>query len=253
MMEDSGVFKSTTFGGFEKKSVLTYIDSLNEEFHEAELKYQEKLEAYEKAQESQLSHIKSLEEQITDGEGKLAAVANQLEQERKLANQANEMISELQSSHEMLKKKMDDNERELQIQLERNRQLQFKVESLEYKSRKYDDFSTQIGDTIIEAKQNAEKIIRSANARAKEISMQAQDYMKNFYTELSSFSGDAANLQKSVEEILFVLNDRVDVMQDIIHQVQERFHPDGGVQLDYTEQDEPIVSDEPKNENESTS
>mgnify|MGYP001254001627 CR=1 FL=1 len=251
-MEDSGVFKSTTFGGFEKKSVLTYIDSLNEEFHEAELKYQEKLEAYEKAQESQLSHIKSLEEQITDGEGKLAAVANQLEEERKLANQANSMISELQSSYEILKKKLDDNERELQIQLERNRQLQFKVESLEYKSRKYDDFSTQIGDTIIEAKQNAEKIIRSANARAKEISMQAQDYMKNFYTELSSFSGDAANLQKSVEEILFVLNDRVDVMQDIIHQVQERLHPDD-VQLDYTEQNEPILSDEPKNENESAS
>lgn len=253
-MEDSGVFKSTAFGGFDKKSVLTYIDSLNEEFHEAELSYQEKLEAYEKAQESQLSHIKSLEDQIADGEGKLVAVARQLEDEHKLAKQAHAIISEAEAKNKAIQKKLDDNERELQIQLERNRQLQFKLESLEYKSRKYDDFSTQIGDTLIEAKQNAEKVMRAANIRAKEISLQAQEYMKNFYTELSSFSGDAANLQKAVEEILFVLNDRVDVMQDIVRQVQQRFSSDE-IQLDYTEQEVPEVPEAPQEseENESAS
>ncbi len=242
-MEDSGVFKSAAFGGFDKKSVLTYIDSLNEEFHESELAYQEKLEAFEKAQESQLAHIKSLEAQIADGERKLNAVAKQLEDERELAKQAQSMIAELDSKSQALQKKLDDNEREMQIQLERNRQLQFKVESCEYKSRKYDDLSTQIGDAIIDAKQNAEKIIRAANVRAEEISQQAQNYMKNFYAELSSFSSDAAHLQKSVEEILFVLNDRVDVMQDIIRQVEQRFNPNG-VQLDYTEQNERETTDE---------
>lgn len=246
-MEDSGVFKSATFGGFEKKSVLSYIDSLNEQFHETELSYQEKIEEYEKAQESQLSHIKSLEATAADNEGKLTAVAEQLEEERKLAKQANALISELQAKNEALQKKMDDNERELQIQLERNRQLQFKVESLEYKSRKYDDFSNQIGNTLIEAKQNAEKIIRTAKANAKEISLQAQNYMKNFYSELSSFNNDAKNLQKSSEEILFVLNDRVDMMQDIIRQVQERFEPQG-VELDYTKQDDEPVHCEEKSE-----
>lgn len=245
-MEDSGVFKSTTFGGFEKKSVLSYIDTLNEQFHETEVRYQEKIEEFEKAQESQLSHIKSLEATAADNEGKLTAVAEQLEAERKLAKQANSMISELQEKNDALQKKMDDNERELQIQLERNRQLQFKVESLEYKSRKYDDFSNQIGNTLIEAKQNAEKIIRTANANAKEISLQAQNYMKNFYAELSSFNNDAKSLQKSSEEILFVLNDRVDVMQDIIRQVQERFEQQPeGIELDYTKQDDlPVRRDE---------
>lgn len=246
-MEDSGVIKSAAFGGFDKKSVLTYIDSLNEEFHEAELAYQEKLGAFEKAQESQLAHIKSLETQIADGDRKLNAVAKQLEDEREMAKQAQSLIAELDSKNQTLQKNLDDHEREMQIQLERNRQLQFKVESCEYKSRKYDDLSTQIGDAIIEAKQNAEKIVRSANVRAEEISQQAQNYMKNFYTELSSFSSDATHLQKSVEEILFVLNDRVDVMQDIIRQVEQRFNPNG-VQLDYIEQNGQDTSDESGND-----
>ena len=77
-MADTAFFKTTTFGGFDKKSVLTYIDSLNEGFHKTEQQYQEKLNAFAQAQESQIAHIKNLEAQLADQNGKLEAVALQV-------------------------------------------------------------------------------------------------------------------------------------------------------------------------------
>lgn len=239
-MGETGTFKTTTFGGFDKKSVLGYIDALNEQFHAAEVDYQAKLEEYARAQDSQVSHIKKLEAQLADQEGKLTAVAEQLEKERGIARQAQELISELDAQNKALQKQVSDNERELQIQIERCRQLQFKAESLDYKSKKYDELSGQIGDAMIEAKRNADQIIAEANGKAVQITDQAHAYMRNFYSELGSFKGDAARLRKSIEEILFVLNDRIDVMQEVVRQVEKKFGDDGA-RLDYTVEQPPFT------------
>ncbi|MBC3937647.1 MULTISPECIES: hypothetical protein [Anaerotruncus] len=237
-MGEAGTFKTTTFGGFDKKSVLSYIDALNEQFHAAEADYAAKLEEYARAQDSQVAHIKKLEAQLADQEGKLTAVAEQLEKERGIARQAQEMISELDTQNKALQKQLSDSERELQIQIERGRQLQFKAESLDYKSKKYDELSGQIGDAMIEAKRNADQIIAEANGKAAQITDQAHAYMRNFYSELGSFKGDAARLRKSIEEILFVLNDRIDVMQEVVRQVEKKFGDD--TRLDYTEEQPPF-------------
>ena len=237
-MGEAGTFKTTTFGGFDKKSVLSYIDALNEQFHAAEADYAAKLEEYARAQDSQVAHIKKLESQLADQEGKLTAVAEQLEKERGIARQAQELISELDSQNKTLQKQLADSERELQIQIERGRQLQFKAESLDYKSKKYDELSGQIGDAMIEAKRNADQIIAEANGKAAQITDQAHVYMRNFYSELGSFKGDAARLRKSIEEILFVLNDRIDVMQEVVRQVEKKFGDD--TRLDYTEEQPPF-------------
>ena len=233
-MEDSGVLKTTTFGGFDKKSVLAYIDSLNEQFHTAEADYRAKLGEYAKAQDSQLAHIKRLEAQLADQEGKLAAVAEELEKERALHRQTLESVSGMEERNAALQKQVSDGERELQIQLERCRQLQFKAESLDYKSKKYDEMSGQIGDALLEAKRSAEAIVEEAKGKAAEIVAQAHEYMRGFYSELSTFKGDSARLRKSIEEILFVLNDRIDVMQEVVRQVEKRFEPKNG--LEYTEE-----------------
>lgn len=59
--------------------------------------------------------------------------------------------------------------------------------------------------------------------QAEEITAQAHASMRQFQSELSTFKGDAARLRKSIEDILFVLNDRIDVMQEVVRQVEERF------------------------------
>lgn len=241
-MGESGFFKTTALGGFDKKTVLNYIDSLNEGFHKTELEHQEKLDEFTKAQESQVVHIKKLEAQLAEQNAKLLAVANQLEQERGVARQAQEMIATLDDKNRLLQKERADTEREVQIQLERGRQLQFKAESLDYKSKKYDELSTQIGDTLIEARQNAEQIVAAANDKADMIFRQANDHLKNLFTELGSFKNDSGRLRKSVEEILFVLNDRVDVMQEVVRSIEKRFS--ASATLDYVEEKETFAAPE---------
>lgn len=229
-MSDAGFFKTTTFGGFDKKAVLTYIDSLNEKFQASEQDYQEKLAAYEKAQDSQLAHIQKLEAhiaqlegQLSDQNGKLETVAEQLELDRQSSGHAQALIGQQAQQIEALEKKLGDCQRELEIQLEQNRQLQFRVESLDFKSKKYDEISTQVGNTLIEARQNAERITASAELKAKEMAREAQERMKGFYGELSDFKGDAARLRKCLEDILFQLNGRVDTLQEIVEDVEKRY------------------------------
>ena len=224
-MADPGFFKTCAIGGFEKKSVLSYIDMLNENFHTREQEYNEKIEAFSKAQDSQLSHIKKLEMQLSEQTAKLEAVAGQIELERAEAHAAQESISSLTSKNAELEKQLGDARRELQIQLERNRQLQFRVESIDYKAKKYDEISTQIGDAMIEARRDAERIIAAAHTQADEITNDAKTKMQAFYEELGGFSSDAVQLRKSVEEILFVLNDRIEVMQDVVSQIKQRMDP----------------------------
>ncbi|WP_191440656.1 DivIVA domain-containing protein [Anaerotruncus colihominis] len=239
-MEENG-FKTAAFGGFDKKSVLNYIDTLNEKMNAAEADYESRLAEYSRAQESQVAHIKRLEAQLAEQDGKLTAVAEQLEKEREVARQAQTMITDLDAQNQDLKKQLSDSERELQIQIERSRQLQFKVESLDYKSKKYDEVSGQIGDAMIEARRNADQIIADARTSAAQIVAEARHQMQGFHSELSSFKGDASRLRKSIEEILFVLNDRVDVMQEIVRQVEKRFDTDA-VRLDYTtDESEPFT------------
>ena len=83
--------------------------------------------------------------------------------------------------------------------------------------------SSQIGDALLDAKHNAEAIVAQAQRQAEEITAQAHTSMRQFQSELSTFKGDAARLRKSIEDILFVLNDRIDVMQEVVRQVEERF------------------------------
>lgn len=233
-MSETGFFKTATLGGFDKRSVLNYIDSLNEKFHAAEAEHNEVKEGFVKAQESQIAHIKHLESLIDEQNAKMSVLAEQVEKERAETERVRAEIAEHETRNTELQKRITDGERELQIQLERGRQLQFKAESLDYKSKKYDDMSAQIGGAMLEAKRTGETIIAEANAKALEIGAQAHNYMRSFFSELSTFSGDSTRLRKSIEEILFVLNDRIDVMQDVVSKVEQRFQ--GIDKLDFIEE-----------------
>ena len=268
-MDQEGIFKTTAFGGLEE-----------------ELRNQ--IAEYSKAQDSQVEYIEKLEAQLADAEKKLEAVAGQLEQERAMAPQTTGQFDELTQQNRELEQKLEDAEQELKVQLERNRQLQFKIEGASYKSQKYDELSAQVGDAMLVAKTNADKLvsdakrqaemllqesktkaektireaeiqaqttterakrdstrqldqaqaqaaetlnkakqaasdkIEQAETKAAEILDQAQEQMRHFNLEITSFQGDTSRLRKSVEEILFVLNDRVDVMQEIVRQMDSK-------------------------------
>lgn len=219
----AGTFKQATFGGFDKKSVLDYIESMNAKFHAVEMDYRSRFQAFEEAQNSQLAHIADLERQLADSQAKLETVASRLESEREQAKSTYDQLKQVAERYAALQQQYAQMEQEQKAHTEQCRQLQFKAESLEYKSQKYDEVTGQIGNMLLEARRDADQIIEEAKTHAAHIERQAREDMSGFYRELASFSGDAENLHKSIEELVTVLNDRVDVMQAVIAQVENRF------------------------------
>lgn len=285
-MEQEGLFKTAAFGGFDRKSVLAYIDELTEQHNAYEEEMRTKFQEFSKAQDSQVAYIQKLEHDLEEQQSKMEALANQLETERAATPHAASEINDLTQKNSQLEKRVADMEREMNIQLERNRQLQFKMEAVSFKSQKYDEMSTQIGDAMIVAKSNADKMVAEAEEKSSQMLEQAQaqvnelmeqtlknvrdmeersaekaqaleqqarenaeqieehariqaartveqaeaqaaDTMARIHTQLSRFSGEAgsfktdtARLRKSIEEILFVLNDRVDVMQEVVRHME---------------------------------
>lgn len=274
-MDQEGIFKTTTFGGFDKKAVLTYIDALTEKHHAQEEELRGQIVEFSKAQDSQVEYIQKLEDQLETLEDKLDVLAEQLESERAATPHAASEINDLNQENQELAHKLAEAEKELSIQQERNRQLQFKVEGVVYKSQKYDELSSQVGEAMLSAKASADKILQDAQNEAKRLLEEARQTAKEtlsaaehdatetlidaqgkadaleqqseaqaqatvaqaqaqanaitkatkteidrFGGEVGSFRGDTSRLRKSIEEILFVLNDRVDVMQEIVRQME---------------------------------
>ena len=109
-MDQEGIFKTTAFGGFDKKSVLSYIDNLTEKHHALEEELRNQIAEYSKAQDSQVEYIEKLEAQLADAEKKLEAVAGQLEQERAMAPQTTGQFDELTQQNRELEQKLEDAE-----------------------------------------------------------------------------------------------------------------------------------------------
>ena len=134
---------------------------------------------------------------------------------------ADKLVSDAKRQAEMLlqesKTKAEKTIREAEIQAQTTTE-RAKRDS----TRQLDQAQAQAAETLNKAKQAASDKIEQAETKAAEILDQAQEQMRHFNLEITSFQGDTSRLRKSVEEILFVLNDRVDVMQEIVRQMDSK-------------------------------
>ena len=92
-MAEQAIFKSQTFGGFNKEEVLKYIDKLNADF----------TEEHEKAEEE----ISSLKNELEEKEIKLSKAENSLEELQAKYDEIMEAYEELRQHYLMLKEHSD--------------------------------------------------------------------------------------------------------------------------------------------------
>ena len=151
-------FKSSMFG-FDKKMVMDYIYKLGEETKRQEQAFNARMTELERSREETARRA-------GEAEGRLEEVTAQLQQEKDASAEAARMIQSLSDEIERQKRLSAEKEREIQIQNERCRQLQFKAESLECRSRKYEELSRNVGDILLAAKANAEEIVAKAREEA---------------------------------------------------------------------------------------
>lgn len=200
------MLKTSLFGGFEKREVLSYIDKLREQNEKS-------VEQLEFQMNDMSSARTKLEQQIGSFEKTMAGLEQQLAQK---SVKINELTTEVSS----LKTALDQKEHALNVSKEQSRVLALKAQSFEYKAGRYDEMAEQVGDIIIEAKRSATEIVAAADVKAKEIEANAVSAAREATERLTGLRRDVVEMRQSMETLVATFNRRLNELDAVIEGVK---------------------------------
>lgn len=204
-MAEQAIFKSQTFGGFNKEEVLKYIDKMSTEFSEE----------HDKA-ESEISELKI---ELEEKDIKLSKAENSLEELQAKYDEIMEAYEELRQHYLMLKEHSDNidaeneklcvrletAEKELQIEKTLNSQLEDKIDEVSHKADIYALKERKLNTAIDEAGESAKHMLASAKAGAQSMIADAQDSAEGINGEIEDF-------KKEIEKTKIFMKDSLEVL-----------------------------------------
>lgn len=193
-MSDPVILKTVAFGGFQKTAVLRYIDQLNAD--------SEKMKAELDAQIAKLSaQVTDLSGQIPTEEQKAANLEKESAQEKKIRD-LTELVEEQSAQMSQQKKMTAQKEEEMRAMSDKMRKLQFQAESNTYKAQKYDELSMKFGALLVDAKQEAQRIVDQATEDAKAITQEKQQRLQQMNAQFVQFKENVEQLRGELRETL---------------------------------------------------
>lgn len=189
-MDKQVIFKSA-LNGFEKTAVLKYIDELNSQFAEKESQFQQQTNEWEKEKENLMDQVASLGVFSRELQKKLDA-------EKQKQQEAEAGSADLKEQLRKLQQENEEKEQELIMQREQNRLIRDQAQTVEIKSKKYDEAAASIGDVILEARQEASRINADARSKADLIVAQAQEKAAQIVADAKN---DLCDIQKQKDEL----------------------------------------------------
>ncbi len=198
----NGVFRKAALGGFNKKDVLSYLDSISMQYE------QEKNEL--SGNISRLEEINgSLEQELSLCKEEISSLTKRLEDEQEKLSCANESLEDVKKELEQQKNKNEIKNQELIIQMELCDQLKLQIDEYEAKVRGYEAISKKINRTIAQANQSAANIVSEAEKRASSVVSDAQSRADSVNRELSAFRDEISDLRALVKIALYEVEDRL--------------------------------------------
>ena len=209
-MAEQAIFKSQTFGGFNKEEVLKYIDKLNVDF----------TEEHEKAEEE----ISSLKNELEEKEIKLSKAENSLEELQAKYDEIMEAYEELRQHYLMLKEHSDNieaeneklsarlekSEKEFAIEKELNSQLKDKLEEESAKAEIFVLKERKLNAAIDDAEESAKHMLAYAKVGAQNMITDAQEAAEDINKEIEGFKTELEKTKSFMEDSLAVLIQRLD-------------------------------------------
>ncbi len=209
-MAEQAIFKSQTFGGFNKEEVLKYIDKINTEYSDE----------HEKAE----AEISSLKTELEEKDIKLSKAENSLEELQAKYDEIMEAYEELRQHYLMLKEHSDNIEaenekvsarleataKELEIQKEVNSQLEEKLEEETSKAEIFVLKERKLNAAIDDAGESAKHMLASAKAGAQSMISDAQNSAESINEEIEGFKAELEKTKSFMEDSLAVLIQRLE-------------------------------------------
>ncbi|MBR6736082.1 MAG: hypothetical protein IKL92_04385 [Oscillospiraceae bacterium] len=206
------IIRTSFFGGFDKKEVLTYIDRLREENAAAQADLDRRLEEVTAARND-------LGEQVAGFERKLVEMGGELDERSGRIKELNDEIYRLQSELKTSQKNADDTSRALVLQKEQNRILMERGRETEARAKRYDDVSAQLGDIILTARCNANELIDAAQGEADRIKTDAEKASERVMNELLSLRGELTRMREQMADMVEGFSNRITAIEDILDEI----------------------------------
>lgn len=206
------IIRTSFFGGFDKREVLSYIDRLREENAAAQADLDRRLEEVTAARND-------LGEQVAGFERKLVEMGGELDERSGRIKELNDEICRLQSELKSSQKNADDTGRALVLQKEQNRILMERGRESEERAKRYDDVSAQLGDIILTARCSANELIDAAQGEADRIKADAEKASGRVTNELMSLKGELALIREQMEDVVEEFSSRIALIEEMIDDI----------------------------------
>jgi len=180
LLVDKPVFKSAVIGGFERQSVLNYIQEIVSNTEEAQSRLNTQIEEASAAREKLEQSVKELESRLSDSEKSRGLLGAELQNAKV---ESNELSSTLKTLNEELdRQKTIIREKDEQLSLKdkakaglewENSKLQHQITELQVGRDEIEKTKYSLGELMISAHLEAEDVIEEARTKAHEIIDQA--------------------------------------------------------------------------------
>ncbi len=202
-MAEQVLFKSQTFGGFNKEEVLKYIDNIYAENFEKEKAANEEKEALTKELAEKTESFDELQAKYDE----IMAAYEELRQHYLMLKEHDENIT---AENEKLSDRVAVTEKELAIEKELNSQLEDKLEAEQKKAEEFAMQEKKLLVTIGDAENSAKLMLAGAKNGAQNMIASAQSSAETINTEIDDFKDELEKTKTFMEDSLAVLVQRLD-------------------------------------------
>lgn len=222
-MEEQVVFKSAVVGGFDKDSVLDYIEQLNKRAKNNEIVLTKKIEDINESNKNLKSKNEELVKSIEIYQKELRDRDEQIKQEKDNVSKNDDIIKNLKKDIEQLDGLVNKLRRDLDSEIAKNQDINFRYNKEIEKSKRYEQSVMQIGTAMVEAQNKADIIVLEAKNKVLKMSEDTESILKIAADRLDEFKIDVANLKNVVKSQMGTLINKVSSIDEAIEDVQNKF------------------------------
>jgi chromosome segregation ATPase len=169
MDNNPGNLKSSMFGGFKKKDVLSYIFELNESTQEAQQKFAEQFEEISRSRDDLRRAVSEYESRAAGLQAEMEEASRSLNLEQAKRQEAEAMMEKLRYDIQKRERELTERENELTAANAKLLKLQDDRGQLEKEREQLELAASQIAGLLSEARADADRMVDNAKAEAKKI------------------------------------------------------------------------------------
>ncbi len=202
-MAEQAIFKSQTFGGFNKEEVLKYIDNLNSERSQEQENASKEITSLS----AELSEKSEKLDELQKNYDEIMAAYEELRQHYLMLKEHDDNIS---AENERLSEKLFTTEKELIIEKELNSQLEDKLEEELRKADEHAKNEEKLRIAVDDAENSTKLMLANAKSGAQNIIADAQNSAEGINAEIDEFKAELEKTKNFMQDSLAVLVQRLE-------------------------------------------